>query len=508
MSADPTIVRGAIVVTAASRPPLADAAVVVAGGKVAEVLPAREAEARFPGARVIGSARSAVLPGLVNAHHHSHAVTWIQHGLKEMPLEPYLLGFPAVRDYPRRLDALICGARLLSCGVTSAVDLFSGGGTAEAFDGDLAGLIGGYEEAGLRVALAAGISTQSFLVYGEGEDERFVDHLPAQLRGAARSLIPTPLAEEDYFAVMADLADGRRQGSRVALWYGVPGPEWVSDAFLQRILVRAAGEGTGFQTHAVETLPAKLAAHRHEHASPIRHLDRLGVLSPRFSIAHGVWLDEGEIEILARTGASVCHNPGSNLRVFGGIAPLAAMREAGVTVALGMDANTLDDDEDMFGEMRLALRLHRDGRLGTPALRPADVLAMATEGGARLMLREGSVGRLDPGFEADIVVMDMDRITRPWAAPECDPLTLLLLRGDRRDVATVLVGGEVVWRDGAPTRFDLAAAAAELAAEVAASAYPTERAEAAARLRPHLEAWYRAWPCGPLEPWHRYNSRA
>jgi 5-methylthioadenosine/S-adenosylhomocysteine deaminase len=502
------VIRGRWVVTAAEQPVVDDAAVVVTGDAVSTVMPWPAARAAYPDAIVIGSERSAVLPGFVNAHHHSHAVTLIQHGLPERPLEPYLLNFPWVRDYGHYLDALICGARLLSTGVTTAVDLFSGGGPADRFAADVRGLMRGYGEAGLRVAVAAGFSVQSFLVYGAGEDERFIGALPDDLQPLARSLLPEAiLAENDYFGVMADIGRETPADPRLDLWYAAPGPEWVSDAFLQRIAERAAAADTGVQTHAVESFQAKLAAHRDHGRAAILHLDRLGVLSPRFSIAHGVWLDESEIATLARTGASLAHNPGSNLRLFAGIAPLTALRDAGVTVGLGMDANTLDDDEDIFGEMRLALRLHRQPVFGAPALRPVEILALATTGSARLMRREGQLGRLEPGYAADIVVIDTERLAWPWIAPECDPKTLIVLRAGRRDVDTVLVGGEVVYRDGAPTRFDLAAAVRELAERMAATAYPTERAAAARRLTGHLEAWYGGFEVPRLDPYSTYNSR-
>ncbi len=504
--ADVTLVRGRWVVTAAERPVIEDAAVVVTGAVVSAVLPWAEARARHPDAAVIGSEHTAVLPGFVNAHHHSHAVTLIQHGLPEKPLEPYLLNFPWVRDAGRYLDALICGARLLSTGVTATVDLFTGGGPADAFARDVRGLARGYGEAGLRVAVAAGFSSRSFLVYGE--DDRFIAGLPSALQADARNLIPdSVLDEEDYFGVMADVATELAGNDRLALWFAAPGPEWVTDAFLQRIAERAEALDTGIQTHAIESFHAKVASHRLNGRAAILQLEKLGVLSPRFSLAHGVWLDEAEIAALARTGATVAHNPGSNLRLFAGFAPVNALRAAGVTVALGMDANTLDDDEDMFKEMRLAMRLHREPVFGSPSLSSSDMLAMATTEGARLMMQEGRIGRLEAGHAADIAVVDLRRLSWPWVAPECDPKALLVLRAGRRDVDTVLVGGEVVWHDGRPTHFDLDAAIAELAEHAAAAAYPAERAAAAKRLTGHLEAWYRGFPVPPLEPYSTYNAR-
>jgi cytosine/adenosine deaminase-related metal-dependent hydrolase len=123
------------------------------------------------------------------------------------------------------------------------------------------------------------------------------------------------------------------------------------------------------------------------------------------------------------------------------------------------------------------------------------------------MRKETQLGLLAPGYAADIVVLDLARISWPWSDPDCDPLMLLLLRAGRRDVRTVLVAGEVVYRDGVPTRFDLQEAFRALAEEVAAAPYPSARAQAARQLIPYLEAWYRAWPVPRLEPYTAYNSR-
>ena len=184
-----------------------------------------------------------------------------------------------------------------------------------------------------------------------------------------------------------------------------------------------------------------------------------------------------------------------------------ALLEAGVTVALGMDGTSLNDDEDMFTEMRLALRLHRTPVLGGPAPSVARILEIATAGGARLLRKEATLGRLAPGFAADLVLVDLERVTWPWTAPEIDPRELLVLRARAGDVDTVLIAGEVVLKGGQPTRFDPAEAGKELAERLAASAYPRERAELVERLLPHLEAYYQAWDMPELTPYSVYNSK-
>jgi len=211
---------------------------------------------------------------------------------------------------------------------------------------------------------------------------------------------------------------------------------------------------------------------------------------------------------MAATGAAVSHNPSSNLRLRAGIAPLNAMLDAGMTVALGMDGNTINDDEDMFAEIRLALRLQRTPKLGTPAPTNTRILEMATAGGAKLMRQDNRLGRLAPGFAADLVLVDLKRITWPWVAPEVDPRDLIIMRARAGDVATVLVDGEVVLRNGQPTRVDLETVAAELRSAMAATPYPSEAAARAERLMPHVEAYYRGWEQPELDPYISYNSRS
>jgi 5-methylthioadenosine/S-adenosylhomocysteine deaminase len=503
-----TLVRGRFVVVGADRPVLADAAVVVSDDSVTEVIGWEEARARYADATVIGSERSAVLPGFINAHHHGQGATSVQQGLPEDLLEPWLFSWAGRRQRDRHLDTLLSGAQLLSTGVTTTVDMWSDGGDAGTFADSIHAARRGYSEAGIRVAFAPGIKTQSFLVWGAGEDQRFIDALPGELRQPASALLPTSnLTEDDYLAVMREIGRETADDPRFDLWYGIPGPQWVSDAFMQRIAEQAETADTDIQTHIDESFYEKLHGPRFYGRDTILHLERLGVLSPRLSIAHGVWLTEAEIAAMAQTGAAVSHNPGSNLRLFAGIAPVNQLRAAGVPVGLGMDATTINDDEDMFVEMRLALRLNRDPVTGAAAMSPSDALGLATLGGARLLRKEDRLGRLQPGYAADLIVVDLDRIAEPWAAPECDPLSLVVLRADRRDVRSVMVGGQVVFRDGKPTRFDLMAAGDAFAAKMAATPAPAAEAETVQRLLPFLRDWYRNWPVPKPDPYVIYNSR-
>lgn len=503
-----TLVRGRWVL--AGEGVLSDAAVRIADGAIAEIGDWAELRARYPTAEVVGSDRHAVIPGLINAHHHSSAVSVLQQGIPDLILEAWLVTLSLARDADPRLATLLSAARLLRSGVTSVVDVHSDRGTPEAYDANARAALAGYDSAGLRVAFAIGVITQCFLVAGKGEDERFLAGLPDEdLRRFAASRIPPAgsLDEEGFFGVFDDLRECYRDHPRIDLWFAPPGPQWVSDGFMSRVAEAAERYDTGIQTHVTESLYEMLHGPRQYGKPTLHHLHELGVLGPRFSIAHGVWLTEGEIDLLAETGAALCHNPSSNLRLRAGIAPLNALLGRGVTVALGMDGTTLNDDEDFFTEMRLAVRLHRTPRFDGPVPAPAQIFQMATTGGARLLRREARLGRIAPGHAADLVLVDLERLTWPWVAPEADPRDLLLMRARAGDVDTVIVGGEVVLRDGRPTRFDLEEVGREARAVLDSAGRSPEQAALVERLLPHIEAYYRGWDIPELVPYTVYNSR-
>ena len=266
--------------------------------------------------------------------------------------------------------------------------------------------------------------------------------------------------------------------------------------------------GTGIQTHVTESLPEKLLGPKFYGKSVIKHLHDLGVLSPGFSMAHGVWVSEEDIQILVETGASISHNPSSNLRLRAGILPLNALQNLGATVGLGMDGTAIGDDEDMFAEMRLAARLHREPQMKQKAPSWQDIFRIATQGSAKLLLQETSIGQLSPGYKADLVLVDWEAVTWPWIAPEADPLEVMLMRAKAADVHTVLVDGQVVLKAGQPTGFNLQEIANELAAQLTASPNRDAYRDLFAEIRPYMESWYAAWQVPRLQPYTAFNSKS
>lgn len=484
-----------------------DGALRIEAGRIAEVGPWPRLRERHPALPVLGSEMVALMPGLINAHHHTNGITSLAHGISDRLLEPWLLSLARRRPVEPMLSTLLGAARLLRTGVTAVVDVHSGRGTPEHFAEGVRAPLRAYERSGLRVAFAIGMTEQSFLVWGEDED--FLSSLPPDLRplAAGRMAADGALTTDDYFAIYETIRGEIAANDRLALWFAPPGPQWCSDDFLERIAARAAVDGTGIQTHLLESLYEKLHGPRQYGRPTLEHLHALGLLSPRLSFAHGVWLTEKEIDLLAESGAHLSHNPSSNLRLRAGIAPLNHMAAAGVSLALGMDGTTINDDDDFFSEMRLALRLHREPQLDAPAPTVRQIFGMATTGGARLLGASADLGRLAPGFAADVVLVDLARLSWPWIAPECDPLELVVGRARAGDVATVLIGGEIVFDEGRPTHFDEVATGTELAQRLAATPIPAAEAAMVEALLPRVIAHYQGWPVPPLRPYVTYHSR-
>ena len=488
---------------------LTDSAIAIQGDAIVAVGDWPTLHNQYPNAAVLGSDQMAVMPGLINAHHHSNGVSHALQGIDDDFLELWLFANLALRSQSPVLKTLLSAAALLKSGVTSVLDVVTISDSTEAATANLKARIQAYEQAGIRVALAPGATYQSFLVHGEGEDEAFLKTLPTALQQQVRSqgMLAQSLPPEAYLELISDWVRAYQKHPHIDIWFGPPGPQWVDDKLMVEIAAAAARLDTGIQTHITESFYEKLVGPRYYGKSVIAHLNDLGVLSPRFSMAHGVWLTPVDIYTLVNTGASVSHNPSSNLRLRAGVAPLNQLLATGATVGLGMDGTTLGDDDDMFTEMRLAARLHRTPQMGAPAPSWTDIFQMATSGGAKLMRQAQSLGRLAPGYSADLVLVNCDRITWPWIAPEADPLKVVMMRAKAADVETVLVNGRVVLKNGQPTGFDLNAVGEEVAAQLDSAPNRQDYRALANDLKSHLECWYETWASPPLDPYSVFNSK-
>ena len=219
-------------------------------------------------------------------------------------------------------------------------------------------------------------------------------------------------------------------------------------------------------THASEnrdeiTVVAKLTG-----TSNIRYLERVGLTTHRLCLAHCVWADEGEQDVMAERAVKVLHCPGSNLKLASGIAPVVEMRRRGISVSLGADGAACNNELDMFKEMRLAAGLQAI-RHGAGALNARDVLQMATREGARALGLEHEIGSIEVGKRADFMIINRDR---PHLVTCPDPISAVVYAARPSDVQTTVVDGRVLVDGFALVAVDQPGLLAEATAEARALA--------------------------------------
>jgi len=401
---------------------------------------------------VMGSSDHLVAPGFVNAHGHGKGITDFQRGHMDDTLETWKF-----RRYPhidRYYDTLWTAIRLLESGVTTTMhnhDLVD----HDDYDREFSTTIEAYAESGLRLAFAPTLVNQNVFVYGD--NEQFIRSLPAAVQELCENAVRQMrrFGDKEYFQTIGDLKE-RFDSPKVRIMHGPVSPQWVTDEALQAIKRHADQEGMRVHIHTLQTQLQKLYGLRRYGKSLVEHLCDLDFLGENITCGHCVWLSERDIELFAETGTSVTHHVSCNLRVRNGIAPVFALFEKGVVVGLGMDDKEVGDDKDFLDEMRLVSKIHRlsSHHLDSPHLLPADCFTMGTQNGAEVLGFSDQVGTLKKGKQADIVLLDLKRMSEPFLHPEVNPIDLLIYRGRGMDVDTVLVGGEVLLRNRELTRID------------------------------------------------------
>jgi len=214
-------------------------------------------------------------------------------------------------------------------------------------------------------------------------------------------------------------------------------------------------------THASEQKEEVELVRQRFGTTNIRLLANMGLAETNACLAHCVWPEGDDIDVLASGGASVVHCPSCNLKLSSGAAPIAAYLENGVNVALGADGAASNNRLDCWEELRLAGLLARL-RDGAGSVAAADLFEMATIGGARALGLDGEIGSIEPGKWADLALVDL---RGAHAFGPGDVYTQLVYSARASDVRTVLVGGRVVVRHGVLTAFSEAEAISDAAVQ-------------------------------------------
>ena len=437
------------------------------------------------------------MPGLVNDHFHV-GLTPFQMGAPDLPLEMWSLHRIGVRAIDPYLDQLYGAVQMIETGTTTVQAIHStprGTGPVSMEIADK--VVGAYQASGMRVSYAPSVVDQNSMVAGAGGGEAdFAAQMPPGLAERYHSFMaPGYRPVDEIMPVLEEICRkyGDNQYERVQVTMAPATCTAAPTNCSRPSRTWQDATAPAFIFTSRRTVYQKLYGHTAYGKTPLQHLHEIGFLGPEVVCGHSVWATEEDLSIMAATGTNICHNASSNLRLQSGIAPMGRILAAGIKVAIGSDEAGLNDDKDLFQEMRLVLKLHRVPGIDLEPPTSHQVLEMATANGAYASWFGDRIGTLEPGKRADMTLVDMRNIEEPFLDPRVSVVDALVHRARGIDVDTVLVDGEVILRDGQLTRVDKGDLFREIKAALDRPLSPQEeeRRKLASLVEPHLRQFYR-----------------
>ncbi|MBU0680079.1 MAG: amidohydrolase [Proteobacteria bacterium] len=383
-------------------------AVAVAGDSIHEIGNRDDLVAKYAGARILEVDRGLVMPGLVNVH--THASMALLRGLADdLPLMTWLQEhiFPVEAKLSGELvyqGALLSAMEMIKSGTTSFCDMYL-------FAKDVARAA---EKSGMRAWIGEVLYDFPSPNYGE---------------------------LNQGFIYLDEMFDRYENHPLVTVTVDPHAVYTCSPDLLVRLKEKAVDRGSRYVVHLSETTSEVQGALKQFGKTPVQHLEGLGLLDHSVLAAHCVVVNAEEIALLAERGVKIAHCPESNMKLASGVAPIAAMRSALLDVGLGTDGAASNNDVDMFGEMDMAAKLQKVHTLDPTALPAADVLQMATLGGARCLAAEQMIGSLAVGKKADIIVLDLDQ---PHLTPMYNVTSHLVYAARGGDVVHSVIDGRII----------------------------------------------------------------
>lgn len=403
------------------------------------------------------------LPALVDAHDHGRGQRTVAFGAGDDCLELWIsrLGRePKVDPY---LRAAVAFGRMAEGGIAAANHCHNAQ-DPDALVEEAEAVSRAARDVGVRIAFAVPFMDRNPLVYGDPEPVLAQLSEADRARLVARSRKPRPFA--DQIAAVEAITAFEHDCFNVQ--YGPVGPQWVSDAALEAIAEASARTGRRIHMHMFETRYQKEWAAAEYPGGLAKQLDAIGFLSPRLTLAHGIWLDEQDRALMAERGVTVSVNTSSNLRLKSGIAPVGGFIDADLTFGMGMDGMAFDDDEDALRELRLLWQLHRG--IGVERVLTQERLFRAVMAdGRRSIVGDDGGGALTPGAPADLMLLDEAAMGSDILPGAIGPLDLLLTRATKAHIDRLVVGGRTIVRGGACTSIDLPALTGEMEAQAKAA---------------------------------------
>jgi 5-methylthioadenosine/S-adenosylhomocysteine deaminase len=419
------IEHGTIVTVDGERRILADGSVLVEGREIVQVGPARDVRPPRPPDLVIDASETVVLPGFVDSHVHlsEHLTRGLL--LDDVPVDRYLPDwlvplYSVMTAEEEQCAALLACIEMIRTGTTT----FCEAGTL--FDVRTVAAV--VHRIGMRAVLGRWTWDR------EGGQGRMQQSTQEALR-----------ANEAMLGGFKGVGDGRVSAWPLLLGFGT-----CSEALIQGAKELADRYGVGWGMMHLASHPSRNTADR----MPLARLDELGALAPNTKLAHMVYVNEHDIDLLAARGVKISHCPTAGLKHIKGLAAhsrVPEMVKGGVCVSLGGDSGNGSNHFDMLRLMYLVATIYKDSRLDVTVMPPETVLEMATIRGAEALLLDHEIGSIEVGKRADIVLYD--RNTPEWR-PLLNPLNNLVYAATGASVSTVIIDGRVVLDAGVLTTVD------------------------------------------------------
>tara|TARA_B100000029_G_scaffold418744_1_gene423942 strand:- start:6450 stop:7928 length:1479 start_codon:yes stop_codon:yes gene_type:complete len=399
-------------------------------------------------AKIIDAEGNLVLPGLINAH--THGDVSLAKGLGdrwslELLLNASPLTSETFRQEEKSLAAQLAAVEMILNGCTACYDLFSDFPIP-----DLNSLIAvgeAYKKVGMRAVIAPLMADRTFWE----AVPNMIDDLPQDLKQKITNIKTAP-GDAIINSVTHALKNWSLAKDSIYLGLAPTIPYHCEPTFFKTCRTLANEFNARIHSHLAESKLQAVVGQNLFGCSLTEHLDRLGIISTDFTAAHCVWLEPSDMIRLSDRGAHVAHNPTSNLRLGTGVAKTKDMLNAGINVGIGTDASTCSDGLNMFEAMRMATyvsRIHQpDPQYWLSA---EDVLMMATEGSAKALGLEDQIGRIAPGFKADLIFIDAGSIQY---LPLNNARRQVIFQENGSGVKDVMIGGNFVLRNRVPTGVD------------------------------------------------------
>ncbi len=393
---------------------------VISGDRIVDIQPIEKARGQYNARHTKRLTNHVIMPGMINAHGHS-AMSLLRGFADDLPLMTWLTGHIWPAEQSLVDDSFVADGTLLACaemlrsGTTCVNDMY--------FFPDAAARI--YSEVGMRATV-----------------------------GLVVMSVPTAWAAttEEYFAKGLALVDEFKDHPLVQVAFAPHAPYTVDDKTFTHIAALSEELSLPIHIHVHETAQEVVDSMKEYGCRPLKRLERLGILGPSTMAVHLTQVNDEDMELLARNRVHAVHCPESNMKLASGAAPVQAMLDAGIDVALGTDGPASNNDLDMFGEMRTAAMLGKLTAGRADAVSAWDALRMATLGGAEALGLAHELGSLTPGKLADVVAVDM---SDPGSMPMFHPASQLVYSTQPAQVTDVWVGGRLLLNNKELTSVDM-----------------------------------------------------